>query len=302
MPYDEKIMMKNMVKIALLVLTLLTGCRFAGADCPHFAAGQKIGIMEPKIINEASGIAASKNNPGVLWVHNDSGDLPRFFALSQQGKLLGIYNLVGAKNRDWEDIALGPGPEPNIDYLYLGDIGDNDSKRKSVTVYRVVEPNVDTEAQKPIAVNLTDFTVMEMTYPQGPRDAETLMVDPLTKDIYIISKEGRGKVFLAPYPQSSSSKTTLQQVAILPWGMATGGDISRDGRLIIVRNYITASIWRRPKDGPLWKAFESDECPVPLIFEKQGEAICFDPNGSGYYTTSEHKHQPIYYFPREQKK
>jgi hypothetical protein len=129
-----------------------------------------------------------------------------------------------------------------------------------------------------------------------------LIIDQLTKDLYIISKEGRGKVFRAAYPQATSGKTTLQQVAILPWGMATGGDISRDGQMIIVRNYLSASIWLRPKEGPMWKAFEGEECPAPLIFERQGEAICFDPNGNGYYTTSEHKNQPIYYFPREQQK
>ena len=80
--------------------------------------------------------------------------------------------------------------------------------------------------------------------------------------------------------------------------MATAGDISPDGQEIIVRGYFAASLWLRPKDGPMWKAFENSECSIPIILEQQGEAICFDANGAGYYTTSEHRHQPIYYFAK----
>jgi hypothetical protein len=299
-----------------MVLVLTAGCRSAGGDCPRFLAGHKTGVIESSSITEASGIAASRRNAGVLWVHNDNGPAC-VYAITSQGKLLGKYNLVGARVSNWEDIAIGPGPEPNVDYLYVGDIGDNSRKRKNVTVYCVPEPNVlrpfettqggqsspQVDFNKPSAAAIIKgVEVIEMNYPDGPRDAETLMIDPLTKDIYIISKEEPGRIYRAAYPQTTTGKTTMEYVAKLPWGMATGGDISPDGRMIIVRNYFSASLWLRPKDGPLWKAFESEECQAPIILERQGEAICFDANGAGYYTTSEHKHQPIYYFPREQNK
>jgi hypothetical protein len=165
-------------------------------------------------------------------------------------------------------------------------------------VVRQSSPQVDAN-QPPANVTLSGVEAIELLYPDGPRDAETLLLDPLTKDLYIISKEEPGRVYRAAYPQSATAaKTTLERVATLPWGMATGGDISPDGQLIIVRNYLTASVWLRPKDGRLWRAFDKNECKVPLIVEPQGEAICFDANGAGYYTTSECKHQPIYYFPR----
>ncbi len=243
-------------------------------------------------------MAASRKNQGILWTHNDESP-PCLYALSPQGKHLGVYTLNGARNRDWEDIAIGPGPDPNVDYLYVGDIGDNNAKHKSIRVYRVPEPSVKAN-QSPVNINISGVEAIEMFYSDGPRNAETLMLDPLTKDIYIISKEGQSKVYRAAYPQSITAKTKLEYVAKLPWGTATGGDISSDGRMIIVRNYFSASVWQRPKDAPLWRAFDGDECSVPLIFEQQGEAICFDANGSGYFTTSEHKHQPIYYFPRNQ--
>jgi hypothetical protein len=301
--------MRGFYKV-LTVLILIAGCRSTSADCPKFLAGHKVGTIQSPLITEASGLAASRKNPGVLWIHNDESP-PCLYALSPQGKHLGIYTLNGARNRDWEDIAIGPGPDPNVDYLYVGDVGDNNSKHKYVTIYRVPEPQVDAN-QPPAKVTLTGVEAIGLLYPDGPRDAETLMLDPLTKDIYIISKEGQSKVYRAAYPQSAfaisttdkstRAKATLEYVAKLPWGTATGGDISADGQMIIVRNYLAASLWLCPKDAPLWRAFEGDECKVSLIFEQQGEAICFDANGSGFYTTSEHTNQPIYYFLRSRQK
>jgi hypothetical protein len=312
-------MIERFSRIALMVLVLSAVCRSASADCPKFLAGHEVGRVQSGLIGGASGLAASRKNPGVLWIHNDYGPAC-VYAITPEGKHLGVYNFEGAKNRNWEDIAIGPGPQPNVDYIYAGEIGDNYSRCKSIKIYRVPEPKVDAN-QAPANVTLTNVDTIELVYPDGPRDAETLIVDPLTKDIYIISKEQTSKVYRAAYPQSSfaisdaksmkdgqatedrgnTGKTTLEQVAKLNWGMATGGDISPDGKEIIVRGYFGASLWVRPKNEPMWKAFEGSECPIPIIVEQQGEAICFDANGAGYYTTSEHRHQPIYYFPRDTK-
>jgi hypothetical protein len=292
-------MIKRFSRIALMVLVLSAGCRSVSGDCPKFLGGHEVGKIQSALIGGASGLAASRKNPGVLWIHNDYGPAC-VYAITPAGKHLGVYNFAGAKNRNWEDIAIGPGPEPNVDYIYAGDIGDNNAKRKDVTIYRIIEPNVDAN-QTPVNVTITNVETIVLVYPDGPRDAETLIVDPLTRDIYIVSKEQTSKVYRAAYPQKTTDKTTLEQVAKLKWGMATGGDISPDGREIIVRGYFGASLWVRPKTEPMWKAFEGSECAIPIIPEQQGEAICFDSKGTGYYTTSEHRHQPIYYFGRDTK-
>jgi hypothetical protein len=150
-----------------------------------------------------------------------------------------------------------------------------------------------------VDVTVEGVETIGLVYPDGPHNAETLMIDPLTKDLYIISKEGKSRIYRAAYPQPTTGITTLEYVGNLPWGTATGGDISPDGQMIIVRGYFAASVWLRPKEGPLWRAFEGEECKVPLIVESQGEAICFVENGTGYFTTSENKRQPIYYFPQK---
>src|SRR5919107_911116 len=100
----------------------------------------RITTIKNESINESSGLVASRTSPGVYWTHNDSGDGPFIYALDTRGQSLGTFRVTGATNRDWEDIAAGPGPQPNRPYLYVGDIGDNDSKRNEVVVYRVPEP------------------------------------------------------------------------------------------------------------------------------------------------------------------
>jgi len=283
-------MENSRVYVFCLRLALLVAATLSSDSCavlPIFAKGKQVGALQTQLINEASGIVASRKSPGVLWVHNDSGDSPRVFAIDAKGALLGIYQVEKAHLQDWEDIAIGPGPDPNQDYLYIGDIGDNAAKRHSVIVYRVAEPRVD--PNQPVERAKTGpAEAIELEYPDGPKDAETLMVDPWNRDIYIISKRDLfSKVYRAAYPQYTKSKTTMVLAAVLPWGLAVGGDISPDGSLIIVRGLFNASIWQRAKGQELPQAFHGPEHKMSLLFELQGEGICFDSRGRGFFTVGE---------------
>lgn len=310
---------------ALLSLVSLSFSCASFARSDAFTPGRTMGVVRSDSLSELSGIAASRRNPGVLWVHNDSGEAPRVYAINETGELLGVCNIRGADERDWEDIAVGPGPDPSRSYLYIGDIGDNAAKYPEIIVYRVPEPKVDAATPfTPITIGPAD--AVRLTYPDGPRDAETLIVDPLTRDIYVISKrEMVPKVYRAIYPQSLNQQTKLEQVATLPFGLfPTGGDVSPDGRRVIVRGMFGAALWDRPWGGdkargaraegsvppphvpqatsppadpvPLWHAFSGKAKAVPLAREPQGEAICFDRRGEGYFTISEGKHPTLYYF------
>ena len=269
----------------------------AGTQPPKFLPGRQVGTVQTTRVTEASGIVASRKNPGVLWVHNDSGDSAQVYAINPEGKLHGTYRIRGARCRDWEDIAIGPGADPRRDTLCIGDIGDNQARHPSITIYCVQEPKVDPNR---LSVNMAigPAESVELVYPDGPRDAETLMVDPLNGDIYIISKRDLlCRVYRAPYPQSTKKRTVLEPVTRLPWGLAVGGDVSPDGRLVMVRGVLNASMWVRPKGEPLWRAFGATHVGLELIREPQGEGICFDADGRGYFTIGEMKHPPIYYFP-----
>ena len=259
-------------------------------------SGRRAGIVRSELIREASGIVASRQNPDVLWVHNDSGDSARIFAITTSGEFLGVCDIAGATARDWEDIAIGPGPDPNQQYLYIGDIGDNQAKYPDVTVYRLPEPRIS--AASPFGqMTIGPADAIRLTYPDGPRDAETLLVDPLTRDIFILSKrELFSKVYRAAWPQSTTQQTRMERVAVLPWGFAVAGDVSPDGRRVIIRGMFNASLWVRPAGEPLWRAFSGKQVQLPLMDEPQGEGICFDAGGAGYFTIGEESHPPLHYF------
>ncbi|MCL5280524.1 MAG: hypothetical protein M1376_11520 [Planctomycetes bacterium] len=277
-------------------MSLSSSCAsFAKSEA--FQSGRPMGKIENDALRELSGIAASRRNPGVLYVHNDSGDAPQIYAINEKGQLLGTCRTKGANARDWEDIAVGPGPDPNRSWVYIGDIGDNAAKRPEIIVYRVPEPKVD--AVTPFGqMTIGPAEALRLVYPDKPRDAETLLVDPLTRDLYILSKrELAPRVYRAAYPQSTTQPIKLEQVAVLPLGLfPTGGDVSPDGRWVIVRGMFGAALWERPLGAPLWRAFLGQAKAIPIAAEPQGEAICFDSKGIGYFTISEGRHPTLYYF------
>jgi hypothetical protein len=288
------------ILISVVMTLFAAGSYSAQSGTPElaFRIGRQVGKIQAKSLNEASGIVASRKNPGVLWIHNDSGNSATVYALNTEGKLLQTCRIEGAHNRDWEDIAIGPGPDKKLDYLYIGDIGDNSARHSSIIIYRVPEPKVDPNGP-PTEMEIGPAEKIEMVYPDGPKDAETLMVDPDNGDIYIVSKrEIFCRVFRAAAADLAQKPVRLSQVGILPWTLAVGGDISTDGRFVIVRSLTHASIWVRQKDQPLWKVFTQPPLNIKLMPEPQGEAICFDAEGRGFFTTSEKAHQPIYYYAR----
>src|SRR5205085_6626808 len=133
-----------------------------------FSSGITTGTIQNASIGEASGIVASRVNANVLWTHNDSGNAAQIFAMTPAGVNLGAYTLSGAGNTDWEDIAIGPGPAAGVQYVYAGDIGDNNwdnaSHRNSIAVYRVAEPVVG-DTQTAVTTSLSGVANFTLAYP-----------------------------------------------------------------------------------------------------------------------------------------
>lgn len=265
--------------------------------CPAYKSGVAGFDLDAAALTEASGLALSRKSPGVLWTHNDSDpDGPRVYAFSTaSGALVGTYTLQGAEVSDWEDMALGPGPVAGQDYLYVGDIGDNNVERAAVTVYRALEPPVDPRAPGAMA-SIGGVEPLSFTYPGGPRDAETLLVDPVSGDLYVVSKVAQAvaEVFRAGAPLKNGVLEKVAEVDLGALGLATGGSVSTGGDWVVVRSYFSARMWRRAQGGPLWQAFAETPCTVPLAMELQGEAIAFAAEGLAYYTVSEGETPPLY--------
>ncbi|MDO3626874.1 hypothetical protein [Mucilaginibacter sp. BT774] len=242
---------------------------------------------------EISGVAASRINPGILYIHNDSGNPNQVYLTNGNGDDKGTLTLTPVGNRDWEDIAVGPGPVPGKNYVYVGDIGDNDSKYPSILIYRFAEPDL-TGKTLPVRMNIDSLDIIELKYPDGPRNAESLMVDPLTKDIYIASKESNNsKVYVARYPQTTKSATVMSSVVQLFMNKATAGDISPDGSEILLRSKELIWYWRLPAGTSISAGLLTAPQIAPYAKnEPQGKGICFAADGSGYYTDTEIRDYP----------
>ncbi|MEJ2052669.1 MAG: hypothetical protein P8X42_02000 [Calditrichaceae bacterium] len=245
------------------------------------------GLIESDKINEASGIDQSWLNDNVFWLHNDSGNEAQIFAIDERGKNLGRFKLANIKNRDWEDIAVGPGPIDGQSYIYIGEIGDNRAEYEDKYIYRVKEPVIDS-THTPYNAIIENIDIISFIYPDGPRDAETVMIDPLTKDIIIVSKrEENVHVYSLAYPQPMDSVIIAQRITILPITQVTGGDISNTGDKIVLKNYEKIYYWTRKSGETLADAFSKEPQLLPYIPEPQGEAICWDKEGKDYFTVSE---------------
>ena len=259
-----------------------------------------VGTIKNPSITESSGLVASRSVPGLYWTHNDSGDGPFIYAIGNKGESFGAWRVTGAEAVDWEDISIGPGPDKSQTYLYVGDIGDNGSSRKEIVVYRVLEPqptaadNKSTNA-KPQATERAE--AIRLRYPDGKHDAETLLVNPKTGDIYIITKIAleSPSVYEAVAPFSSGKPITLKSLGQLKipslfGGILTGGSVSPDGRSIALCDYFQGYEISLPKNSnnfdDIWK-----QRLVTFDFgkRKQGEGIAYRLDGRALLGTSEGK-------------
>jgi hypothetical protein len=279
-----------------------------------FESGVVTGKVETKELQETSGLVGSSNNPGLLWAHNDGGDKSRIFLIDSGAVIKATVWLADVKHRDWEDIAIGPGPEEGKNYVFVGDIGDNESEHKFKFIYRIEEPSID--PSKTSDTTITKIDCIKIQLPDGSRDSEAMLVDPLTRDIYIFSKrEVKVNLYKIAYPQSTTEVNKAELV--LPklefnqyeaqsfkkdgeetlingyhstfYNQVVGSDISPDGTEILIKSYSSVYYWKRGKNESLPDALKKTPMMLPYAPEPQGEAIAFDRTGKGYYTLSEER-------------
>jgi hypothetical protein len=240
------------------------------------------GITRLPDLPEASGLAASRRTAGVLWSHNDSGD-PFIFALTLAGAVKGRVRVTGAQVWDWEDISVGACPQGTC--LYIADIGDNDRNRRSVTVYRTPEP-------APVDIATEPVEMLRATYPDGPHDAEALVVLP-DGELFIITKGNSDPAALYRFtsPFRNGATVSLERVTpLLPsktYGhesadarnmRITDAEASPDGRWVVLRTprFIMFYDAREFASGTIREIYRFD---VSAAHEPQGEGVALSAEG-----------------------
>ncbi|WP_210486771.1 hypothetical protein [Rufibacter aurantiacus] len=227
------------------------------------------------IINEASGIADSKTVPGHLWVQEDSGNPAQLYLLSHKGAVLKKIPLKGAKNRDWEDMAIFG------DQIYLADIGDNNKTAREYAFYSFKEPSASTDT-------IRNISVVKFKYPDGSHDAEAFLIDPKTRNILIITKtDTLSRVYKLNYPFSSTAMNTAELVGNLPYSYVVSAALSGSGKEAIVKTYSALYHYQQKGSEPLEEFLLKEFNTLPYTIEPQGEAVTFAAADSGYFTLSE---------------
>jgi hypothetical protein len=221
-------------------------------------------------IPEASGLAVSRRNPGILWSHNDSGNASELFALDAAGALRGRVR-VPILTRDWEDVSVARCPAG--DCLYIADIGDNGLARRRIQIYRVPEPAPgDAETARP--------EVFNARYSDGAHNAEALFV--VGEDIFVVTRDRNGGLYRSAQPLPGSLELTLERVGQLALEAVTDAEASPDEASIVVRTSEALVVYRTAD------VIRGGTVPYGLririggLKEPQGEAVALDAGGMLY--------------------
>lgn len=254
-------------------------------------------------INEASGMAVSPRDGRFLWIINDSGAKPAIHLIQSDGTDRGSIRLKDVKNKDWED--LDSFTLNGKSYLLVSDTGDNDSKRDSVTLWILREPELPKDG-----VNL-DTTVIpgskiQFKFEDGPRDCESVAVDEKAKKILLISKRTKPpQVYQLPLVLDNKRGTLLARkvgstqvkcpvASLIPFrDQPTGLDISADGKLAAAVTYYGVFLFPK-KEGEDWAdAFSRPPTVLQPHHLTQAESVAISKDGKSIFVVSEGKNSPI---------
>ncbi len=255
--------------MAAAVLATALVLPVAGASYPGVVTGREhvvFTIRAPEIV-ESSSLAISTVDPRLTYTTNDSGDAGTVYVLdSKTGALVGRTTLAGAAPLDVEAISVGTDGS-----LVVADIGDNNADHSTADLYRIDQPGRGDHAVTPDRVDLT--------YPGGPRDAESVVYDASTGRAYIASKVfGSAHVYVTPPHVFRFDQARLRVVGKAP-PLATDATLLPDGDHAVIRTYFDASVYT----FPAWKEIAIFNLPP----QQQGESIAAPASGDVVWVGSE---------------
>lgn len=262
-------------------------------------------VRDPQIL-ESSGIAICRTVKNAVWMHNDSGDVPRLFLVGFDGATKAIVNVDGVKAMDWEDMCSF---EMNGEsWLLIGDIGDNarqrGAKNPPCQLLLIKEPRLrhepDSSTAKEISVEV-DRTI-EFQFPDGPHDCESLAVDTGSRTILMVTKSSPLNCAMYSLPlrlDAGHEKVEAKRLAPVSAAFATAMDISPDGKQLAIVNMFNGVMLTR--NDPTKDSWNDPSAvittPLTLPNRKQGESVCFTGNGNSLLLNSEGTSQPLWELP-----
>lgn len=265
-----------------------------GSVCASWDAPSVAGTVGAAQLDEASGLVAGVGDSSVLWTHNDDGD-GVLFGLSRDGTVAGTLSLSGIDPVDWESIAATTAR--GLPELLVGDIGDNDAVRDSIALLVTAEPSdLDGEQSAGLVERIT------VTLPDGPVDAEAMVVDPATGRLLLFTRDAEWSVVYA-VDWSDGGQTAAERVAELdldapPFeslGAIRAADVGADGSVVL--RLSDGAVWF-PGNGSVLDALNGTGCSIPTPDEADGEGVAF--LGSDLYFLGEGSNPTLWQVARSQ--
>lgn len=230
------------------------------------------------MVDESSALAVSGRHPGVLWTLNDSGGSPTLYAVGAGGDLVATVRVDGATNVDWEAMALRPDGR-----LAVGDIGNNASDRRDLTIYLLDEPPpVDGTVAVERAVRLRFPEQTAFPDPDLRFDAEALVWDGEALLLFSKHREDLDTVlYRVPLDDDDVvlepvGRFTLGGDPDRYGGMATDAALHPGGDVLALLSYHAVFLFQRPPSGYDWTAHPLRTIPLDQDVLEQTEAIAWD--------------------------
>lgn len=262
--------------------------------CTRWSAEARRTGAVPKVLEELSGIAASRRHPGIWWAHNDSNNAGTLYAIDDTGRVRATFPLRGLRPRDAEDVAVGPcGAKDRRSCIWLADTGDNLLRRRESWIARVPEPAA-------LDGRVLDVEADSFRYPDAAHNTESLLVDPRTATPYVITKsvDGLGEVYRLDDLGSPGGGRAVPVVVLPAPGalarLATAADAHPNGDRVLLRTYTAA--WELVRRGArsLEDVFRARPVEVTGAPQLQSEGIAYAPDGRSYVLVSEGAGSGIY--------
>jgi hypothetical protein len=269
---------------------------------------QPEGLLAPAVharvsagpISEMSGIVKSRRRENLYWVHNDSGDGPRLFAIDGEGNsILPTYSklthygdapergkqqwqgfeVLYADNVDWEDIAI------DDNYLYVADVGNNGNARRDLVIYALSEIDPAASTRSAVVRKLPVVYPDQQDYPPRARHFDSESLFTADGNLYLLTKhrksgltggwEAGAKLYRLDSKHSDRNNVLTLVDTHPALTAATAADLSPDGQTLAVLSYEALWLFSRPEVGDQWLSAPARYWLLdPAVF-RQAEALAW---------------------------